>query len=108
MSYDIGYWSSTELPAVQAFELAVDGDSGDFDPASAVLDFRAELLAVWEDLDDVIQPFEADPEFDQDDLAKYVVLALPFGWTDRVERINQLATKHGLIGYDPQLEREII
>lgn len=109
VSYDYYFWTAgtTADPGQLAEQLAEEeADGVRADPG--VLTFRAELLRRWPELADHIEPWHEDlgwrEPWGRTDLAdRFVILTLSYSWNDTAE-LPQLARRHGLDCYDPQVD----
>lgn len=111
MSFDLYFWKAgvTQEPGELAEQLAEE-EARLAEPDAAVLAFRAELLERWPELADNIEPWHHDLDWRQPwgrtDLAdRYVILTLPFVWSDKLSLLSETAKRHGLDCYDPQIDQ---
>jgi len=95
VSIDLYFWKSAFLadPEVVMDRLAMD-DSSVVRPDPAVAEFRAELLARWPELEDMIST--TDP-------SHFLIMQVPRRWDDdRTDEVIELARRLELCHYDPQ------
>ncbi|MFC5264963.1 hypothetical protein ACFPJ1_22855 [Kribbella qitaiheensis] len=101
MGLDYAFWKSGQGTVREIYEDLGDGISARLEPSSDVLEFREFLLDYWPDLEESIEPFESDPDFDPEDLKKYVVVNIHANDVAKMDRVWQLAEQYQLVAYDP-------
>ncbi|WP_214326039.1 hypothetical protein [Nonomuraea sediminis] len=101
MGLDYAFWKAGEGSREEIYADLGEGESGRLTESDDVLKFRHGLLASWPELEDSIEPYEEDPDFDAADLAKYVVINIHANEVSRIENVWALAEQYGLVAYDP-------
>jgi hypothetical protein len=101
MSLDLMVWA-TRRPGIsdaEAYEALCDDNEDVVTDSPAIAAFAAEVLERYPDLDGAVWV---------GDRKRYVSFTLPFSTPDEVvEGITDLIVKHGLHGWDPQLEEPL-
>jgi hypothetical protein len=101
---DYAFWKSGRGTAREIYDDLGDGIATRLDPSPDVLRFRDHLLDYWPDLEESIEPFLTDPDFDPEDLEKYVVINIHANDVAKMERVWRLAEEFQLVAYDPLRE----
>ena len=108
MSLDFCFWHTGFGEPAALYEQAAEGEYSEFVPSQPVVDFRAELIARWPEIEDFLEPLEYDPVADEHgDISRCVIVALPLGRSNLAPAVTELALSFGLRGYDPQQEGEL-
>lgn len=107
MSLDLIFWKESSREPLETVALITDEEYEHLTVSPRVIFFRVALLRAWPEMQDMIEPFEGDLELDPADLSRYVLLTLPWSYSDRVGAIVELAREYELVGYDPQHESVI-
>jgi hypothetical protein len=103
VSVDLCFWESGDGDPEELYEDAAEGIDHTFAASARVLEFRTELLRLWPDLSDSLEPPEFDHELEAPpDLSRYVLVTMHVGKSDRIPAMTDLALAFGLAGYDPQ------
>jgi hypothetical protein len=108
MSLDVCFWwqGDSSLSPGELYEEAADGISENFNPSSLVIEFRERLAVQWPEIEQSFEPLVYDPDLDeQEDLSRFILITLPFGYSDALPEIIEIARTFGLTGYDPQTEQ---
>ncbi|GAA0280847.1 hypothetical protein [Cryptosporangium japonicum] len=101
MSLDLMVWAShhPDVSDAEAYEALCDDNEDVVTDSPAIAAFAAEVLQRHPDLDEL---------FSVGDRKRYVSFTLPFSTPEEVvEDIQELIVKHGLHGWDPQLEEPL-
>lgn len=101
MGLDYAFWKSGRGTVGEIYQDLGEGISSKLEPSLDVLEFRSRLLEYWPDLEESIEPFDGDRDFDPDDLEKYVVINIHASDVERMAQVWQLAGQCQLIAYDP-------
>lgn len=109
MSFDLAFWVESPAPspteAAATYDQLAEGEDGVIAPDDSVARFLADVVAVYPDLaeDNMdISPW-ASPIYSN---AECVLVAI--SWSRSAElapALRQIASRHGLITYDPQEEQ---
>lgn len=114
MSCDFGIWSTNDINNKQAGEIYLrlcEGNSSEIPPNPAIDAFYNELTAKHPEIDDVPEDQIDNTEFCPWSVAfdrspGHLIICCVWSKAEYVENlIRELATKHGLLMYDPQSEK---
>ena len=96
VTVDLCFWESGDGDFEKLYEDAAEGIDHTFTSSARVLAFRADLLRLWPDLADSIEPLEYDPDFEApSDLSRYVLVAMHASKSDRMSEMVELAPSTG-------------
>lgn len=112
MSFDLAFWREDPVPspadAAVTYDRLAEGEEGVVAPDGAVGRFLADVVAAYPDLveDNMdISPW-ASPIYSN---AECVLVAI--SWSRAAElapALRQIATRHGLLTYDPQEQQVLV
>jgi hypothetical protein len=99
VSSDFSFWKQGVGDPEEIFDRLAEGDASGLTPSDDVMRFREELLGLWPEMKDVLEPSDFDLEESPEDALKYVLLTLSVRQLDYLPQVIELAKKHGLCGF---------
>ena len=115
MSYDLAIWFPSKMlsdqQALAQYHKLCNGDTNGLIPHPSIGDFYVELYSVHPEIDDIPEDKQGDFDFspwsvEHDVSDRHLIMSCVWSHADYIhDLVLNLAQKHGLVVFDPQLAK---